>query len=285
MEFPKLGKNCSLAGCGQLAEAKVLSANVQRRATSFQSVDLCPTCKSMILSPSGMTTEETLKSHQASNCVSHLLSSFPRESKRCAISSCKPTTTGGRLPIVVVCDGCGDGFCLRHRHATDHGCSSINAASEETAERRARIDEILKHIRNNANKSASSTAMTPRTNNKPKKTSKLVELMKMKSKATGDSSIPHESRLYLNVGFPKDTNVTTKPMFFDKSWVIGKVLDKIATAGKIRNVNNKMDVSKNERLILVDQETNSILNVDDRLGDAIESGGGVLLEREGVINQ
>ena len=31
-----------------------------------------------------------------------------------------------------------------------------------------------------------------------------------------------------------------------QSWVIGKVLDKIATAGKIRNVNNKMDVSKNE---------------------------------------
>ena len=94
--------------------------------------------------------------------------------------------------------------------------------------------------------------------------------------------------------------------------MIGKVLDKIATAGKIRNVNNKMDASKNEvsnychsffytfccismahfyklyclqRLILIDQETNSVLNVDDRLGDAIESGGGVLLEREGVINQ
>ncbi|CAG8483929.1 233_t:CDS:2 [Paraglomus occultum] len=203
-----------------------------------------------------------------------------------AVGSCKSTTTGGKVPIVVVCDECGEGFCLRHRHATDHRCPSINAASKETAERRARIDEILKQIRNNASRGASSsTAVTSKINNKPKKSSKLVELMKMKSKATGDSSIPRESRLYLNVSFPKDTNVATKPMFFDKSWVIGKVLDKIATAGKIRNVNNKMDVSKNERLILVDQETNSVLNMDDRLGDAIESGGEVLLEREGTVNQ
>lgn len=44
----------------------------------------------------------------------------------------------------------------------------------------------------------------------------IVELMKMRTQAKGDSSIPPASRIYLYVQCPKTSNMDTLSVFFDK---------------------------------------------------------------------
>ena len=69
--------------------------------------------------------------------------------------------------------------------------------------------------------------------------------MKLKSKSVGDDSIPVPNRLYFRIQFPQE-NDKLEPlgMFFDKNWVVGKIVDRIASVGKLLNVNNTMDMPK-----------------------------------------
>ncbi len=70
--------------------------------------------------------------------------------------------------------------------------------------------------------------------------------MKLKSKSTGDDSIPASSRMYFTIQFPQENaKLETIGMFFDKNWVVGKVVDRIASQGKLLNVNNNtLDMDK-----------------------------------------
>eukprot|EP00727_Mastigamoeba_balamuthi_P003828 m51a1_g13442 hypothetical protein (88) ;mRNA; f:160-659 len=61
--------------------------------------------------------------------------------------------------------------------------------------------------------------------------------MRAKSKATGDPKIPEERRAVYEVMFPMSSGLEPRYMFFDENWSIGKVLDKVADAGKITNKN------------------------------------------------
>lgn len=51
---------------------------------------------------------------------------------------------------------------------------------------------------------------------KVKKLNPKLELMKMKGKAKGDTSIPLESRMYFSVHFPENSGQEPRPLFFDK---------------------------------------------------------------------
>lgn len=65
----------------------------------------------------------------------------------------------------------------------------------------------------------------------------------------GQSNIPKESRIHLEVIFPLVSGVPSKFLFFNKAWTVGKVLDVIASEGNIINKNN---VAGEEVLLLVD---------------------------------
>jgi hypothetical protein len=51
---------------------------------------------------------------------------------------------------------------------------------------------------------------------KPKKLNPKLELMKMKAKAKGDTSIPQASRMYFSVHFPQSIDRDPVPLYFDK---------------------------------------------------------------------
>jgi len=96
----------------------------------------------------------------------------------------------------------------------------------------------------------------PKTKYNPK-----IELIKLKMKATGDDFIPTQQRVYFNVSFPKESKQSKDlGMYFSKDWSVGKVVDRIAQQGKIRNDNN---TSTSERLHL------RLTDTDD---DAFEFG-------------
>ncbi|CAG8633880.1 27570_t:CDS:2 [Dentiscutata erythropus] len=206
----------------------------------------------MILVPQNETEDKILEEHKQSNCTLHLLSSISSTTqKKCNLKLCNNKSSEGGVMIYVVCDGCGDMFCLKHRHPSTHQCASLNIASENKAKRREMAEELIakyfKKTNSDTNDNTSTSATSSKSQSsltaKPKKKgNKMIEVMKLKSKAQGDSSIPMDSRLFLNVEFLNNSNVVNKPMFFNKNWTIGKVLDKVAIEGKIRNVNNRIAV-------------------------------------------
>ncbi|CAG8475593.1 5901_t:CDS:2 [Ambispora gerdemannii] len=247
----------------------------------------------MLLIPHGKTIEETLTEHQSSKCTLHLLSGLSSTiRKKCKLSECKSVNEGDAF-VFVICDGCGEMFCLKHRYPASHQCCSLTVASDAKAKRRAKAEEIkAQYLR--ASKADSQSKITSKSslvnittnpiNDKPKKkTSKIVEVMKLKSKAQGDESIPHDSRIYLCVHFPRDSKLSPKPLFFNKNWATGKVLDRIAITGKINNTNNQLTFGDPNFLLLYNKETGQRLEMDKKLGDLIESGGELLLERQGAI--
>ena len=56
----------------------------------------------------------------------------------------------------------------------------------------------------------------PLTNPKQVQMAAKVKLMKMKGKATGDSSIPQSERIFLYIALPADSKKPALPMFFSK---------------------------------------------------------------------
>jgi len=86
--------------------------------------------------------------------------------------------------------------------------------------------------------------------------------MKIKMKATGDVSIPQDERIYLRVLLPFSSKERELPMFFSKHWTVGKIIDKIAEAAKLRNGNN---LNTDTKLRLFHGNTGEILNLQDSL--------------------
>ncbi|CAG8535605.1 9910_t:CDS:2 [Funneliformis caledonium] len=299
MEFPSVGFNCSFEGCKQLGKPIWLdyrlyqfcldhryptSHHCERWKENEKNVQFCETCSSMILKPEGKSSEDALKEHSQSNCTLHLLSSvYSTTKKKCFITECRNVSEGG-VKVYVICDG--------HRHPPAHQCASLNIAFEEKAKRRMMAEEMIsRYIKKSSSDKfksdeiVSSSSKSTTITNKPKKKNKMIEMMKLKSKAQGDSSIPANSRIYLSVDFPSDSKVPNKPMFFNKEWTVGKSLDKIATTGKINNINNKLTSDDPERLILVNKETKNILQTDRKLGEVIENGDNISIEKFGLINK
>ncbi|CAI2174118.1 8787_t:CDS:2 [Funneliformis geosporum] len=218
----------------------------------------------MILKPEGLSSKDALKEHSQSNCTLHLLSSvYSTTKKKCFITECRNVSEGGVL-VYVVCDGSSEEKAKRRMMAEEMISRYIKKSSSD----KSKSDEII-----------SSSSKSTTTTNKPKKKNKMIEMMKLKSKAQGDSSIPVNSRIYLTVDFPSDSNVPNKPMFFNKEWTVGKSLDKIATSGKINNINNKLPLDDPDRLILVNKETKKILQTDRKLDEVIENGDIISIEK------
>jgi hypothetical protein len=158
----------------------------------------------------------------------------------------------------------------------------LTAHEVAKAQKRQAALEILEDNfkRPDARASASPAARKP-----AKKSSKLVEMMRMKNKAQGDSGVPMQSRLYLQVSFPKGSGREPLPLFFDKTWTVGRALDKIAMVGKVANINNEVTQDDKRRLFLCKLPTREVLVSDGRLEDVVESADEVLLETvAGLIN-
>ncbi|CAJ0650449.1 12024_t:CDS:2 [Entrophospora sp. SA101] len=195
MEFPTQGNQCSFNTCKQLDSHQCSHWEIDKK-----NAEVCLKCSRMILIPQGKSNKEILEEHHSSICTLHLLSTSELLSKQqCKLIEC--TNNGDGSLVYVICDGCGNNFCLKHRHPLAHNCSSLNANSEKKAKRRAFAEEMIKKY------------------------------------------IKTPDRLYLLVNFPSDSNLASKPLFFNKDWSVGKVLDQIAIIGKINNNNNHISMN------------------------------------------
>lgn len=140
MEFPDLGKHCTVSTCNKLdflpiqcdACNKIFCDehyqysihNCTNAYTKNNQVPVCPLCNIPIPIQRGQLPDLTVSNHIDSDCQSD-----PAKQKRkvftnkCSFKSCKTKEV-----IPIVCDECTYNYCLKHRHTTDHNCGGKLAA-------------------------------------------------------------------------------------------------------------------------------------------------------------
>jgi len=113
-----------------------------------------------------------------------------------------------------------------------------------------------------------------------------LEIGRLRREAKGDTKIPEDKRLYVHGEGPPNLNgpltnasqVLRKPVYLSKEWSNGKVLDRLADALGVANVNNRSE-DKEKRLQLFHIESGTLLEVDRKFGELVKNGDTVVLAR------
>lgn len=192
----------------------------------------------------------------------------------CSFEEC----SGGEL-VPVICEHCHMNYCFRHRHQVDHQCPVLPQKQPRVTPQE-RIQQIIGKELCKEKKGRGGVRNESR--------AAKVALMKIKMKATGDSSIPQDERIYLRVLLPFGSKEKEQPLFFSKYWTVGKVIDKIAGAARLKNENNKKTSQK--KLRLFHRITGEIMELQDSLEhlqardhSQVFSGSTVIIEY--VVNE
>lgn len=106
----------------------------------------------------------------------------------------------------------------------------------------------------------------------------------------GPNNVPLEKRFYLEVVYPIESKVDPKYFFFENTTRLGQVLDKVASAGKIENLNNQANARVGnqkghthlcQKLQLISLKTGEPMALNVQLKSAqLTSGDAILLEYE-----
>ncbi|KAJ3170650.1 AN1-type zinc finger protein 1 [Geranomyces variabilis] len=195
----------------------------------------------------------------------------PSKKTPCALEGCSRAELWSAK-----CRDCHRTFCLGHRHPPDHECPALAEFRHLQREKEQAVQNLRAQFKPPA------TAVF-----KAKKSSPMVELMKLKGTATGDKAVPLESRVFFRVLFPRESNQASQPLFFHKDWTVGRAIDAIANHGKIINRNN--EASPETRLSLYHGESGTIISTTARFIDlmaapekTVANGQKLILERGGM---
>ncbi|XP_045191831.1 AN1-type zinc finger protein 1-like [Mercenaria mercenaria] len=248
-ELPGLGKHCNFEQCKQLDFLPFA----------------CDGC--------GNTFCSDHRTKDAHSCSQHLLSSSGCEYTGARGYTCSLSDCGNRELTEIICEKCQLSFCLSHRHAQDHSCSKL---MEETANTVSKTAEHVHQII--ASKPA--VVKKSRMSAKSSKTAAKVALMKMKLHAKGDTGCPETERVYLRIYPPCQCKKDPQPMFFSKTWSVGRAVDSVAGRLGIQNNNN---VQSAKKLRLFSSEDGTILRTDCAIETLVKeelifSGSSVILE-------
>lgn len=135
---------------------------------------------------------------------------------------------------LVLCDKCNAKHCLPHRHYDSHRCTKNEPNKDQKTPSLA-----AKPMTNTSGPNVKGT--------KNESLAQKVALMKLKQKASGQSSVPMSERLYFRVEYQRSAeqnNFDTKEMFLSKEWSVGKCIDWLASHLSLVNNNNNPMASK-----------------------------------------
>ncbi|XP_073233796.1 AN1-type zinc finger protein 1-like isoform X3 [Porites lutea] len=208
-EFPSLGSHCEEESCGQLDFLPFVCNGCNRTYCKDHRAKTSHSC----------TSNDQEDQGNMAKC-----GALSSEYQECAIEDCRSCDL-----VPVLCEHCHNNYCVRHRHQTDHKCSAL-PDKQARIKPEDRIKEIIGKELNKEKKGPGGMRNERR--------AAKVALMKIKMKAIGDPSVPQDERVYLRVLMPLGNKEREQPMFFSKYWTIGKIIDKIAVAAKLKNENN-----------------------------------------------
>ncbi|KAG1682254.1 AN1-type zinc finger protein 2B [Nymphon striatum] len=136
MEFPDLGKHCSVTLCKQLDFLPVQcdccneifclehfsysKHNCSKAYTKDVQVPICPLCSKPIPVKKGETPDIPMNNHIETQCQSDPAKANRKKiyTNSCSVKRCKQ-----RELIKVSCTTCHQNFCLKHRLPEDHQCT------------------------------------------------------------------------------------------------------------------------------------------------------------------
>eukprot|EP00697_Spironema_sp_BW2_P002710 gnl/Spiro4/13617_TR7258_c0_g1_i1.p1 gnl/Spiro4/13617_TR7258_c0_g1~~gnl/Spiro4/13617_TR7258_c0_g1_i1.p1 ORF type:complete len:341 (+),score=70.75 gnl/Spiro4/13617_TR7258_c0_g1_i1:121-1143(+) len=278
MEFPELGKHCSHPSCGMLDFLPVICKACRKPfcvdhagyrehhcqewvALPF-AVPSCPLCGQMVNCARNEDPNAKVDLHIRNGCpkeATHLDALY-----RCACC-------GASEVVEIRCPDCCKLFCVRHRLGVHHSCEPTpqspaairlrqqqqqlqqqqQRAAQQQQQQQQRVSAatsapviptpsaVTNAVSQPAQSAAVASAAANRSSNNAAHPDMRVQLIRLKQRAQGNSRVPLENRFYLDVLFPRSCRTKSKPLFFDKSATIGKVLDEASAAVGIDNINNR----------------------------------------------
>jgi hypothetical protein len=196
---------------------------------------------------------------------------------------------GKGLQQGVRCGDCHRLYCLSHRLKEDHDCKNLVPLGARPAGKGAQTqakafaalgklkawgtakkDEIAK----------ASTRSLPRA--KPSSASaRILAVNALKKSAKGDDKLGPEKRVYLYVEAESETTRSKYPkgnFFYNKEWVVGRLLDAAAKSLMVENVNNQ-SAEDTDKLRVFHVEGGRVLEFNEKVGVALQSGNTIVLLR------
>ncbi|KAK4098305.1 hypothetical protein N658DRAFT_499534 [Parathielavia hyrcaniae] len=204
--------------------------------------------------------------------------------KPCADDACK-TVIGTVLQPGVHCGNCNRDYCLAHRLREDHDCarkaSPVSASRAAAAVAAEGAKSALERFRlwGQAKKQQAKVSLAS-PSQKPK-VAQMLAVNSLKKTAKGDAKVAPDKRVYLFVEAEAATAKAKIPkgeFFYSQDWVVGKMLDAAARSLQVQNINNQSN-SEEHKLRVFHVEGGRLLEFNEKLGTALQSGNTVVLLR------
>lgn len=185
------------------------------------------------------------------------------------------------------CNSCNKDFCLNHRTLEGHKCkgSSINKNQKTIFE----ISSLSRDIKRVIDSELKTKKLKEELGYKSKLDYKQNVIKREKDEKIkfsntlqtpiGQSSIEEEDRFYLKIFFAMESNLQPVHWYFNKTKIIGKVIDMISDKGSISN--KVVEPNDPKRLNLYDLKTGEcITDINKALKDSkLKNGDFVVIER------
>lgn len=205
--------------------------------------------------------------------------------KPCADDNCDKTI-GTSLAPGVRCNDCRRDYCMKHRLKEDHDCKSKIplGKSQAAVQASAAVEGAKSALERFKLWGAAKREQAKKSFPAPKPTSRsaqIVAVNNLKKNAKGDAKIAPEKRVYLHVEAESETakaNIPKGDFFYNKDWVVGKMLDAAAQSLQVQNLNNRTNDEQN-RLRVFHVEGGRLLDFGEKIGTALQSGNTVVLLR------
>lgn len=225
---------------------------------------------------------------------------------KCAATQCKTMINTSRN-LGVHCTSCNRHYCLKHRFRDDHDCTNLTplgarpsssttgtAINLNAEKARLAISKLKawgsssssatrnKQQQSSSSSSSSAFSFKP-SSKKPKPPNPITLLNDLKRTAKGDPHLSPEKRIYLHI---EAASTSTKaeqqqkstPLYFNKDWSIGRLLDSAAKSLQIPNVNNHGG-GEDDRLRVYHVEGGRLLEFSEKLDDIVRNGNTLVLLR------
>lgn len=213
-DLQSIGKHCSLDSCNRVDFLPL-------------KCDFCE--KNFCRDHSGITAHSCPKYDKKVDGTSSNLE--PIILYKCSLENC----TNQKEIVRVICEFCGNDFCMKHRLQIDHNCSKLPDKSQSDNQKAKEKKEFNFEVKQNVSEKNMSLAAK-------------VQMMKLKQTAVGPAGLPEESKFYCFVQYNNEQSAQTKKAFyFSIKWPVGKCNEFIKEKFKIET--KRVELYLNENLI------------------------------------
>lgn len=201
----------------------------------------CPVCSATIKIKASDNVDEVVSRHIASGCKEDVFDvalekKKQKDAKHCAYAGCRNV----EKYETILCNACGEKYCLTHRHQDTHKCPNLHAGP--TRKGNSAASRLLEQL---AEKKASKAAAAASTPAAPRSEKELAAArMRLRLRAKGDSTVKEHNRFYMEVLPPALSltgaalSLSPQAVWMDMNWTVGRVLEKLAASFHLENRNH-----------------------------------------------